>query len=172
MSLKKIVLLSCIGMAGLYACETKKQEEATFTTDTVRVAAPDSIVLDGQVAGKDSVVIDSVVADTTESVKETATNAVLQQTFEGEIEGFKAKSYAFTLAEPAQVLIRVRDRKQAVFKLYRKTGNLDETIVKEDARVWKGELAEGEYQLKVFLPLKQAAQKKRSTFEITVSVRQ
>lgn len=172
MSLKKTYLIGWLCLMGCWACETKPQNEQSLptTVDTASVVVPPKPDAEQT---QESVVTDTVVQDTATTLLPTEptepSDVLLQKTFEGQIEGFKSKSYAFTLAQDAQVSIRVRDKKMAVFKLYHQTGELVETIVKEDVHHWKGELEAGEYQIKVFLPLKQAAKKKQSNFAVEVT---
>jgi hypothetical protein len=171
MSLKKMYLIGWLCLMGLWACETKPQNEQTSVAVDTSLSVTPPTKPDAEQT-QESVATDTVVQDTVTALPTPApaepSAMLLQKIFEGEIEGFKSRIYTFALAQDAQVSIRVRDKKQAVFKLYRQTGELVETIVKEDVHYWKGELEAGDYELKVFLPLKQAAKKKRSAFQIDV----
>ena len=166
-----IGIVLCISLLG---CDNKTQENTSeLPLDSVVVTEPTVAVppIDSQAVRTDTITTQAVVEDTVSQPEEVTSPLLLEKTFEGAIEGFKSQAFAFTLPQDARVSIRVQDKKQAVFKLYHKTGELDESIVKEDVHHWKGELAAGEYQLKVFLPLKQAAKKKRSDFKIAMQAR-
>ncbi len=172
--LLKAFVTSLALCAVLVGCDNKTQENTSeLSIDSVVVTDPPVPVApsDSQTVQADTITTQAVVEDTVTQPEEVASRLLLEKTFEGAIEGFKSQAFAFTLPQDARVSIRVQDKKQAVFKLYHKTGELDETIVKEDVNHWKGELAAGEYQLKVFLPLKQAAKKKRSDFKIAMQAR-
>ncbi|MDJ1481963.1 hypothetical protein QNI16_15790 [Cytophagaceae bacterium YF14B1] len=167
-SSSKWQLLYLSGLFCFYSCNSKQSSDAQIQTEHL-----DSAVVTRDTVFRDTATFipgEAIKADTVPQVVVSAPDIAWEKKFTGKIQGFKSQAFEFALESESRVQIQVRNKKQAVFKLYRKTSDLNETVVKDDTHTWKGELEKGDYQLKVFLPLKLAAKKKSADFEVTVKV--
>jgi len=157
----------------LVGCRTK-QQPVTETTQP-----PDSVIVRIPTPVDPAEVIPDPVSDTVtvlDSVTDTPRPVpvfVLLDEFSGTVQGFESKTYSFRLSRAREVSIQLADAQTpVVFKLYQKTGDLDETVTKEEMKKWQDELEAGAYEVKVFLPLKRAATKKKETYRLLVKAKE
>jgi|GEM_PF-3775186 len=160
-------------VGSLVACNRPDQSDKQPTNTDKVAQAPDTVRLPLQ-SSTVNVVADSAqpTADSSYQPGTVAVRAprkIMEKEFTGLVQGFESRTYAFSVPSSLQVAIRIQGKpNQAVFKLYKKTGDLDETILREEVKQWEGELDKGDYVLKVFLPVQQAARKKKAAFGVTV----
>lgn len=158
---------ACCLCVWLGACHSPSStEEASDTTlvqaDTLPLSPLDTIPADTT----------APYADTTITYPDTLSAAppstsLFTKKFTGTIRGFESRTYAFSLTSPLALHIQAVPA-SVVFKLYQTTATLPEGIQNEELSEWTGELDPGNYQLKVFLPLKKAAKKTNVSFQLTI----
>ncbi len=146
----------------LLACDPSHRSQQAIDTTLVEL---DSTIIPDSVAVPLPLDSEKSTPDTLLPLKQEPKAPLFTQQFTGTIKGFESKMYSFSLSTPLKLSIQVTTPK-ASFKLYKKTKDLDETILREEERDWTGELDAGDYQLKIFLPLEEASHQKKETFQV------
>jgi hypothetical protein len=166
---KKQILLVALVVGSIAGCTSKKAGNAVEQTPP----SPDSAVVRIPTPVDTAEVIPDPAADLgkkAEKPPEPKEQPREIAVFNGTVKGFGTQSFTFRLSDDQAVAVKLDSSRRAVFKLYRKTGELDETVTKDEQREWEGDLTAGEYEAKVFLPLKPSNGKRTESFRLRVIV--
>ena len=165
---KNRILLLALVVGSIAGCTSKKAGNAVEQTPPL----PDSAVVRIPTPVDTAEVIPDPASDLGKKdgkMPEPVKNLREIAAFNGTVKGFGTQSFTFRLNDDQAVVVKLDSSRRAVFKLYRKTGELAETVTKDEHREWEGDLAAGEYEVKVFLPLKPSNGKRTESFWLRVA---